>query len=88
MKAKEAPEKIYLEREYPNNGVLPNGLNYISKPTDIEYTRTDVFIKKACDWLFDQAHNYTDVDIDYKGAVYSKTHTDKMIEDFRKAMDL
>jgi len=27
MKANEAPEKIYLEAIYPDNGVLPNGLN-------------------------------------------------------------
>ena len=26
MKAN-APEKIYLEKVYPDNGVLPNGLN-------------------------------------------------------------
>lgn len=51
MKANEAPEKIYLEAVYPDNGVLPNGLNYTSSPTDIEYTRTDAFIKKASFWL-------------------------------------
>ena len=46
-----APEKIYLEKVYPDNGVLPNGLNYASNSTDIEYTRTDAFIKKASFWL-------------------------------------
>ena len=50
MKANEAPEKIYLEEEYPNNGVLPNGLNYSPSPTDIEYARTDAFIEKALKW--------------------------------------
>ena len=53
-----APEKIYLEAVYPDNGVLPNGLNYTPSPTDIEYTRTDAFIEKVYDWL----KNYTFVD--------------------------
>ena len=47
----EAPEKIYLEAIYPDNGVLPNGLNYTSSPTDIEYTRTDAFIEKTCEYF-------------------------------------
>jgi len=47
----EAPEKIYLEKEYPDNGVLPNGLNYNQSPNDIEYIRADAFIKKASFWL-------------------------------------
>ena len=64
MKAKEAPEKIYLEREYPDNGVLPNGLNYIPKPTDIEYTRTDAFIEKAMKW-FEMQNGWFDLDGNY-----------------------
>ena len=51
MKANEAPEKIYLEKVYPDNGVLPNGLNYNQSSNDIEYIRTDAFIEKACKWL-------------------------------------
>lgn len=47
----EAPKKIYLEKVYPDNGVLPNGLNYTPSLTDIEYTRTDAFIEKACDFF-------------------------------------
>lgn len=52
MKANEAPEKIYLEKIYPDNGVLPNGLNYTQRPNDIEYTRTDAFIEKACEYWY------------------------------------
>lgn len=52
MKAN-APEKIYLEKIYPDNGVLPNGLNYNKSINDIEYIRTDVFIEKVCEWLQD-----------------------------------
>ena len=53
----EAPEKIYLEKVYPDNGVLPNGLNYNQSPNDIEYTRTDAFIEKACKYLMDYEFN-------------------------------
>lgn len=44
MKANEAPEKLYL---------LPNGLiSYCrTNEDDTEYTRTDAFIKKACEWI-------------------------------------
>lgn len=51
MKANEAPEKIYLEAIYPDNGVLPNGLNYTPSPTDIEYTRTDAFIEESTSYI-------------------------------------
>ena len=42
MKENEAPEKLHL---------LPNGLISYCRSTDedIEYTRTDAFIEKACD---------------------------------------
>ena len=53
-----APEKIYLEPIYPDNGVLPNGLNYTPSPTDIEYTRTDGFIEKATEWLCNNYDKY------------------------------
>ena len=52
MKANEAPEKIYLEKVYPDNGILPNGLNYNQSPNDIEYTRTDAFIEKAKTFIY------------------------------------
>ena len=55
----EAPDKIYLEKVYPDNGVLPNGLNYNQSPSDIEYTRTDAFIEKAKQWLIKNADDYT-----------------------------
>jgi hypothetical protein len=48
----EAPEKIYLEKEYPDNGVLPNGLNYNQSPNDIEYIQADAFIEKAAEFLY------------------------------------
>ena len=40
MKANKTPEKIYL-----------NWVNYPLEEMQVEYTRTDAFIKKACDWI-------------------------------------
>jgi hypothetical protein len=44
MKANEAPEKLYL---------LPNGqiVRCRNKEDDVEYTRTDAFIEKACEYF-------------------------------------
>ena len=60
MKANEAPEKIYLFESLSGDSLsakwLPKRLEY----TDIEYTRTDVFIEKACEYinkLIDIPHN-------------------------------
>ena len=49
MKANEAPEKIYVSN-------YSSGLTYNWHPerlavNDIEYTRTDAFIEKACSWF-------------------------------------
>lgn len=71
-----APEKIYLEKVYPDNGVLPNGLNYSPSPTDIEYIRTDAFIEKAVEWIKEQwDDNYT-----------MQIIIDSVIEDFKNHM--
>lgn len=73
------PEKIYLEAIYPDNGVLPNGLNYTPSPTDIEYIQTDAFINKACKWFRD---------IDYDDSIPPFETTEEFIEGFKKAMKL
>ena len=46
MKAKEAPEKIYI---FENPVLDFTKLSVRQSDTDIEYTRTDAFIEKACD---------------------------------------
>lgn len=73
-----APEKIYLEKVYPDNGVLPNGLNYNQSPNDIEYIKKDSFIEKACEWLRD---NY----LQYPSEDYADTT--KFVMDFKKYME-
>ena len=80
MKAN-TPEKIYLEAIYPDNGVLPNGLNYTTSPTDIEYIRTDAFIEKASEWLSKHAIKYYLDGSKFLG-------TDELVEDFKIAMTL
>ena len=80
-----APEKIYLEKTYPDNGVLPNGLNYNQSPNDIEYTRTDAFIEKACEFI---SLNVTDyIDVTHKGGIEHLALQEKFIEGFKKYME-
>ena len=54
MKSNEAPdfpEKVYIPRD-PESPQSPN-IWWEREPSEsnIEYTRTDVFIKKACEWF-------------------------------------
>lgn len=48
MKAKEAPEKIYI---HPDNDVMGEVLSQ-KVDKDIEYTRTDAFIEKAKEFIW------------------------------------
>lgn len=78
----EAPEKIYLEKIYPDNGVLPNGLNYNQSPNDIEYIRTDAFINKVANYLNNIL--YDRVEINKPGTIIPSLCTKgEFIEDFR-----
>ena len=48
MKAKEIPEILYLHPT-ANGNVGASWLSFPLTDDDIEYTRTDAFIEKACD---------------------------------------
>ena len=78
MKANEAPEKIYVSQH--------SGLHFYKKSNedDIEYTRTDAFIDKACKWLKESVTNNPEHNriISKKGVITMG----KLIEDFRKYM--
>lgn len=81
MKANEAPKKIYLYpsdragEEYEDEwGTFPWGEDYV------EYTRTDAFIEKACDWI--NLHIGELSDIYTRSAIRNE-----FLEDFRKAME-
>lgn len=78
---KEAPEKIYLF-ENPVTGTPDDRwLSKRSNDNDIEYTRTDAFIKKACDWLTKHAKKYYFNKERYLG-------TDELVEDFKLSMEI
>ena len=59
MKANEAPEKIYIQPSTIEQ--LPHQNIVYTKPladNSIEYTRTDAFIEKACEWLKNSTYGY------------------------------
>ena len=78
----EAPEKIYL---YPSDragenyedewGTFPWGENYV------EYTRTDVFIEKACKFIKERLFFEDSWHVEGENCVL-----DKVIEDFKSYM--
>jgi len=50
MKANEAPKRIYCESDGLGNIVKVHNIKWPDEEAaNIEYTRTDAFIKKACD---------------------------------------
>ena len=51
MKANEAPEKLYVDVCDNFSDSFLYGFTEKRKDDDIEYIRTDAFIKKACEWL-------------------------------------
>lgn len=53
MEANVAPERIWIDLATD----LPNLSGHIDKDS-IEYTRTDAFIEKACEWLEPVLKNY------------------------------
>jgi len=65
MKANEAPEKIYLTKL-----MLFAAPTISSSDNDVEYIRTDAFIKKACEWLSDNLQTIRD------GKSLSKHHVE------------
>ena len=83
MKQNEAPEKIYLTK-----------LMLFAAPTisgsdnDVEYTRTDVLVKKAVEWLSANADKYIWYS-DYAENIGDDTcgMNDDFIEDFKKYMN-
>ena len=86
MKAN-APEKLYVDvRDNLSDSIL-YGFTGKSTDDDIENTRTDAFIEKACDWL--RTHREMDffelIPVgNYCGA--GNLNKKKMIEDFRNYM--
>ena len=65
MKANETPEKIYLQENTTTDcydELWPEWFEARAKDNDVEYTRTDVFIEKACEWLEKNVVEATGID--------------------------
>ena len=78
----EAPEKLYLHPTAKGK-VGASWLTFKLTNEDIEYTRTDAFIDKACKWL-DNHNDYQRVHDNGRGVRFDMT---QCIIDFRKAME-
>ena len=71
------PEKIYIHPNAHDGWFESNNLT----ESLIEYTRTDAFIGKACEWLSKHAKKYySNRDGHYLG-------TDELVEDFKLSME-
>ena len=69
MKANEAPEKLYLSKN-----IYSTYLYQVPDPDDetaVEYTRTDAFIKNACEFLKDHLAGYDICEDDIERSVES-----------------
>lgn len=74
MKANEAPEKIYL-----------NWVNYPLEEMQVEYTRTDAFIEKACEGIEHLLSGY--IIRNFHFLFGDSYEMDTLIEDFKKYME-
>ncbi len=83
MKANEAPEKIYVTKNML--GELRNGWDALPSEVfpNIEYTRTDAFIEKACQFIKEHHHEFSFWNTEECELGFS---TQKFIEDFKNYM--
>ena len=84
MKANE-PEKIYLLKS--QNRMLDGWYNELPIPKtfeQVEYTRTDAFIEKACDFISLNVADY--IDVTHKGGIEHLALQERFIDEFRKYM--
>ena len=83
MKANEAPEKIYRTTTYLDNdrGKTLWKTKPVAGAENIEYTRTDAFIEKVCEFLSNEANIPLWEDNNTFGC-----DTTKLIENFKNYM--
>lgn len=88
----EAPEKIYMTPSFadPDNVLLASfSRSHLEFHRDIEYTRTDTFIEKACEWIERNMDDYIYVEYDTAtGMPTNEAHIayKKVVEDFKNFM--
>ena len=78
MKANEAPEKLYLHPTAKGK-IGASWLTFPLTNEDIEYTRTDAFMKKAENFLEMLGYGFTITD----NITYKNYEKEQLIEDFR-----
>lgn len=82
-----APEKIYLQENTTTDcydELWPEWFEARAKDNDVEYTRTDAFIEKACDYWY--KHNSDIVKSHGAKAVLGCNEFTVNVEDFKKYM--
>ena len=80
----EAPEKIYLQENTTTDcydKFWPEWFEARAKDTDIEYTRTDAFIEKACEFIKERFSFEDSWHVEGETTIL-----DKIIEDFKNYM--
>ena len=77
MKAN-APEKIYLFENPVSDTPDDRWLSKRSDENDIEYTRTDAFIEKACEFISLNVADY--IDVTHKGGIEHLALQERFIE--------
>ena len=76
----EALEKIYLQKNTTTDcygEFWPEWFEARAKDSDVEYTRTDAFIEKACEFLKDRIEH---------DSIDNPMATKHLVEDFKKYM--
>lgn len=79
-----APEKIYIDANEDWHRTY-TAFTEKAKGNDIEYTRTDAFIEKACEFLDGCIPDY--IDLEHANVdTFMNVDNKRFIEDFRKYM--
>lgn len=82
MKPNEAPEKIYLFENPIDNTPDDRWLSKRYCKDDIEYTRTDAFIEKACENLKKLMYD----NLMFQGRLHREEVINSFVEDFKNYM--
>ncbi len=79
----EAPEKIYIHPDIGGREFLRPWLHRPASNESVEYVRTDVFIKRACEFLDGCIPDY--IDLEHANVdTFMNVDNKRFIEDFKK----
>ena len=82
----EAPKKIYMQKNTTTDcygEFWPEWFEARAKDSDVEYTRTDAFIEKACANLKKLMYD----NLMFQGRLHREEVIDNFIEDFKKHIE-